>query len=36
VRWRHGNKLGLALSEVRRHTGPGRTPLRIGSGTQRR
>ena len=28
VRWRHGDNLGLALSEVRRHTGGRPPPLR--------
>ena len=36
VRWRHGDKLGLALSEVRRHTGERRAPLRTPSAARRR
>ena len=36
VRWRHGDKLGLALSEVRRHTGERRAHLRTPSAARRR
>ena len=35
VLWRHGDNLGLALSEVRRHTGGRPAPLRTGSAARR-
>jgi hypothetical protein len=36
VRWRRGGKLGLALSEVRRHTADRRAPMRTAPAARRR